>query len=74
MRPMEIFMLFVHLLVLVLVFILLYWVVKLLASIAPTPIAKQVEVVLTILLALMAIAFLLGDFGYWGTWGLHRHK
>lgn len=62
-------MLFVHLIVLCLVFALLYWVVTLICGVLPPPIQAPLRVALLILLALIALSFLLGEAGVWGTWG-----
>jgi hypothetical protein len=67
-----ILMLFVHVLVLVLVFALLYWIVTLVTGLLPPPIAGTVRVILLVLLALLAIAVLCGDLGVWGDWGTFR--
>lgn len=68
--------LFVHLLVLILVFGLLYWVVSLIISMLPPPIAGIARVILLVLMALIAISFLLGEVGLWGDWGwgYHHHR
>lgn len=67
-------MLFVHLLVLVLVFGLLYWIATLVIALLPPPIAGIARVILMVLLALIAISFLLGEVGLWGDWGYgYRH-
>jgi uncharacterized membrane protein YwzB len=65
----ELMTLFVHIIILVIVFALCYWALNLVCSILPAPIAPQVRVLLLVLLALVAISFLLGEFGMWGTWG-----
>jgi hypothetical protein len=67
--------LFVHILILCLVFGLLYWLVGLVASVLPPPIAGPVRVILLVLLVLIAISFLLGEVGLWGDWGYgHHHR
>jgi hypothetical protein len=60
---------FVHILCLVLVGALFYWLVTLLVGLLPAPIANPVRVILLILLILIAICFILGEVGLWGTWG-----
>jgi hypothetical protein len=66
--------LFLHLLILCLVFGLLYWIVTLVAGVLPPPIANVARTVLLILLALVALSVLLGEVGIYDTsWGLYRH-
>ena len=67
-----ILLLFVHIVILVLVFSLLYWIVTLLPI--PAPMGPIVRNILLILLALGAILFLLGEIGLWGNWGYHGHR
>jgi hypothetical protein len=65
--------LFVHVLIWALVFALLYWIVTLICSVLPAPMANTARVILLVLLALIALTFLLGEFGLWGEWGFGYH-
>ena len=66
--------LLIHLVVLVLVFALLYWLIVLVCGVLPNPPANAVRVVLLVLLCLVAISYLTGEAGLWGTWGLGYHE
>jgi hypothetical protein len=65
--------LFVHLLVLCLVFGLAYWLVTLVVGILPAPVAKAAQVILLVLLCLIAISILLGEAGFYDTSWSWRH-
>jgi hypothetical protein len=62
--------LLVHVLILAVAFAVLYWVIGLICSIMPPPIASIARVILLVLLALIALSLLLGEVGMWGDWGL----
>lgn len=62
-------MLLVHLLVMALVFGLLYWVITLVVAVIPPLFQNDVRAILFVILAIIAIGFLLGEFGLYGTWG-----
>ena len=70
--------LLIHLIVLVIVFGLLYWLITLVCSVLPPPMQNVVRVVCLVLLAFIAISYLLGEAGVWGDWGygysLHEHR
>ena len=71
---MDLVALFVHLLILCLVLGLLYWIVTLVVSVLPPPIAQPARVILLILLALIALGVLLGEVGIYDTsWGWYGH-
>jgi hypothetical protein len=65
--------LLIHLVVLVLVFCLLYWLITLVVTIVPPPMQNPVRVVLLVSLVLIAISYLLGEAGLWGDWGAGYH-
>jgi hypothetical protein len=65
----------IHLLVLCLVFGLLYWVAMMIVGLLPPPVAQPARVVLCILLALIALSFLLGEVGFgWDPAWSYRHS
>jgi hypothetical protein len=67
--------LLIHILVFCLVFGLLYWVVVLVVGILPAPVQNPVRVILFIILALLAISFILSEAGFIGDYGaFHRHR
>lgn len=66
-------MLFVHLIILLLVGSILYWMAGKLAVLAPAPVQAKVLAALYVLLGCLAIMFLLGEVGLWGTWGWGYH-
>jgi hypothetical protein len=72
---MDLISLFVHLLILALVFGLLYWLVTLVVGILPPPVAGIARVILLVLLVLIAILFLLGEVGILGDydWSYRHH-
>jgi hypothetical protein len=66
--------LLIHLVVLVLVFALAYWLIVTVCSVLPPPMQNVVRVVLLVLLCLIAISYLLGEAGLWGDWGYGYHE
>ena len=65
--------LFIHLLIFCLLLGLGYWLVTLVVGVLPPPVAPIARVLLLVLLVLIAISALLGETGYLGGWGYHRH-
>jgi hypothetical protein len=64
----------IHLIVLALVLGLLWWLVNVVCGVLPPPIARVFRVGATVVFVLIAISWLLGDVGAWGTWGYgYRH-
>jgi hypothetical protein len=61
--------LLLQILVFAIVFAVLYWIVGLIASLLPAPIGNVVRVLCLVILGLLALSFLLGEFGIWGDWG-----
>jgi hypothetical protein len=68
--------LLIHLLIACLFFGVLYWIITLVVSILPSPIAPVARVVLLVVLALIALSFLLGEVGLvdvpWGRYPRYR--
>jgi hypothetical protein len=67
--------LFVHVIVLACVFLLMVWVARKASQLAEPPMQAKVFAGLCVLIGLLALMFLLGEIGLWGTWGFgyHRH-
>lgn len=70
--------LFVHLIIFVLIFSIAYWMINLIVSAVPAvpPFAGSVNLIralLFCLLGILAISFLCGEAGWWGTWGWGYH-
>jgi hypothetical protein len=59
--------LLIHLLILCLVIGIVYWLITLVVSVLPPPIANAARVVLLCILGLMAIGVLLGETGLYGS-------
>jgi hypothetical protein len=72
----SIVVLFVHILAFCLCFGLLYWIVTLISGTIPPPAQATARAVMLVLLALLALSFLLGEFGIFGpvSWGYSRHS
>ena len=63
-----------HLVALVIIFGLLYWLITLVCSIIPAPVQAPIRVILLVILVLIAISVLTGELGVWGDWGMgYRH-
>jgi len=72
---MDLIGLLIHLLVLALVGGLIYWVVTIVAAQLPAPAGNIVRVIATVILVLILIYFLLGEFGgIGGPYYSHRHR
>lgn len=62
-----------HLIGVLLIASILYWLAGLCAALAPAPLQSRVRAVLLILLGLLLIAWIAGEFGvYDNTWGALR--
>jgi len=72
----SILVLFLHIIIAAIIFSLLVWFINIVTAlpILVEPVKSLVRVLMLFLLVCFAISFLLGDIGWWGTWGWGYHR